>query len=191
MHRDVSGLGGLKQRANVRISPQFAEAGYVVFTFDYRGWGDSDSRLVVMSDIPKPDADGTAEVTARPYRQVIDPYDQQEDIDAALCFVSGESMVDVDRIGLWGTSFGGGHVIWRAAHDKRPKCVVAQVGSMDSHTRFSTPDAREKLRQEKTRRARGELTPYPTPAERVQLPGLRGTPFNAKFLNFSRPAMPL
>ena len=28
--------------------PHFAEAGYLVLTFDYRGWGPSDSRVVLV-----------------------------------------------------------------------------------------------------------------------------------------------
>jgi len=44
--------------------------------------------------------------------------------------LSGVLLYPRGRIGIWGTSFGGGHVIYRAAHDSRIACVVAQVGSM-------------------------------------------------------------
>lgn len=44
-------------------------------------------------------------------------------------------MVDTKRIGLWGTSYGGGHVLYVAAHDKRVQCIVSQVPSMDSRGR--------------------------------------------------------
>ncbi len=33
------GWGGEKKHLNAQIGPRFAKAGYVVFTFDYRGWG--------------------------------------------------------------------------------------------------------------------------------------------------------
>jgi dienelactone hydrolase len=125
------GWGGIKAHLNFQIAPRFAREGYVVFTFDYRGWGESNSRLVMMDKMPAPDADGNVTVTARAVRELVDPLDQQEDIDAALTFIEGEPMVDTDRIGIWGSSFGGGHVIWRAANDPRVKCVVAQVGAMD------------------------------------------------------------
>jgi len=42
-----------------------------------------------------------------------------------------QSEVDSDRLGVWGTSFSGGHVIHVAAHDPRVRAVVSQVGAMD------------------------------------------------------------
>ena len=181
------GWGGTKQHLNMQIGPQFAAAGFIVFTFDYRGWGESDSRLVVDGAIPKPDADGLVTVKARAFRQVVDPRDQQEDIDAAISFVEGEPMVDTNRIGLWGSSFGGGHVIWRAARDSRVKCVVAQVGGMDADASVATAQGQEMVRQDKIKRARGDLAPFPSAGETEQPAGLVGTPFYAKFKDF-RPA---
>ena len=35
--------------------------------------------------------------------------------------------VDGDRIGVWGSSYGGAHVIVVGAMDRRVKCVVSQV----------------------------------------------------------------
>ena len=35
--------------------------------------------------------------------------------------------VDPDRIGIWGTSYSGAHVLWVSAYDKRVKAVVSQV----------------------------------------------------------------
>ena len=40
--------------------------------------------------------------------------------------------MDPTRIGLWGSSYGGGLVTWMAAHDERVKCVVSQVAPQDS-----------------------------------------------------------
>jgi dipeptidyl aminopeptidase/acylaminoacyl peptidase len=126
-------------------------------------------------------------VKARVFTQIVDPRDQQEDIDAAISFVEGEPMVDNDRIGLWGSSFGGGHVIWRAARDPRVKCVVAQVGGMDADASVATPEGLEMVRQDKIKRARGDLAPFPSPDEAEKPAGLVGTPFYAKFKDF-RPA---
>lgn len=81
------------------------QAGYVVLTFDYKGWGDSDgpkSRLA-------------------PYGRVIDS-------QAALTFLGAQPMVDADRLGIYGTSYGGATVVWTAAVDPRVKCVVSVVG---------------------------------------------------------------
>jgi len=69
-------------------------------------------------------------VKAQAIHELVDPVDQQKDIDAAISYVYGEPMVDTERIGIWGTSFGGGHAVYRAAHDRRIACVVAQVGSI-------------------------------------------------------------
>lgn len=81
------------------------EAGYVVLTFDYKGWGDSDgpkSRLA-------------------PYGRVIDS-------QAALTFLGAQPMVDTSRLGIYGTSYGGATVVWTAAIDPRVKAVVSVVG---------------------------------------------------------------
>ena len=47
------GWGGTKEHLR-RYAPRFAQRGFVVLAFDYRGWGESDGRLVVdgASDIP-------------------------------------------------------------------------------------------------------------------------------------------
>ena len=153
-----NGWGGTKAfLMRSGIAPRFAAAGYVVINYDYRGWGDSDSRLVVRDEIPKPDEDGYVTVKAQAIREVVDPIDQQKDIDAAISYVYGEPMVDKDRIGIWGTSFGGGHVIYRAAHDSRVACVVAQVGSMPDDWTKRYPAGLKKVYEGKSARARGDI----------------------------------
>lgn len=179
------GWGGQKAHLNMQIGPQFAKAGYIVFTFDYRGWGQSDPRIVVDGKVPKPDADGNVTVKAKAFYQVVDPRDQQEDIDAAISFVEGEPMVDADRIGVWGSSFGGGHVVWRAARDARVKCVVAQVGGMDANASVTVEPLASAIRQDKIKRSRGDLAPFPTPDEAEKPAGLVGTPFYSKFAGFT------
>ena len=57
--------------------------------------------------------------------------DQMEDYRNALTWLSLQSEIDADRLGVWGSSFSGGHVIQVAAHDSRVKAVVSQVGAMD------------------------------------------------------------
>jgi dienelactone hydrolase len=178
------GWGGIKAHLNAQIGPRFAAAGYVVFTFDYRGWGESDSRLVVTGEMPKVDDDGNVTVTARAVKQLVDPIDQQEDIDAALCFVEGEPMVDRNRIGIWGSSFGGGHVIWRAAHDDRVKCVVAQVGAMDQRLGLENQEGGlAGIHEQKIKQVRGEIEPVPSGADKPE--GLIGTPHYVRFAEFS------
>jgi dipeptidyl aminopeptidase/acylaminoacyl peptidase len=182
------GWGGVKAHLNTYIGPLFAKQGFVVFAFDYRGWGDSDSRLVVTGDMPKADADGMVTIKAQAIRELVDPWDQQEDIDAALTFVEGESIVDADRIGVWGSSFGGGHVIWRAANDDRVKVVVAQVGAMDQRTLTVAAleeqglDGLKEIHKNKILRVRGELAPVPLDDDKPE--GLVGSPYYERFIDF-------
>ncbi len=152
------GWGGTKASLVRAIAPRFASEGYVVLAFDYRGWGDSDSRLVLRGEMPEADEDGYMTVKVQAIRELVDPVDHQMDIDNAISFVEGESIVDTDRIGIWGSSFGGGHVIWRAAHDDRVACVVAQVGGMNGTALNKLNGALSKVR---TQRARGETDPVP------------------------------
>src|SRR6476659_8034289 len=65
----------------------FARAGYLAVTFDYRGWGDSDARLVLTGPAPseRPGHRFTAEV--REVREVVDPIDQTTDLLNALHWV--------------------------------------------------------------------------------------------------------
>src|SRR5262249_34070264 len=56
---------------------------------------------------------------------------QHEDIRAALTFVSTLSGIDKARIGLWGTSFSGGHALFIGALDPRVKVIVAQVPALN------------------------------------------------------------
>jgi dienelactone hydrolase len=152
-----NGWGGLRQQLDIALAPFLAKAGYVVLTFDYRGWGESDSRLVIKGKMPLPDSNGELIVKARAIRELVDPFEHVEDIIASLDFLSAEPSVDFDRIGLWGTSFGGGHVVYVAAHDDRVKCIVSMVPGMDSstvHQFFPT-------RKTASHRARGEFDPVP------------------------------
>jgi hypothetical protein len=66
-------------------------------------------------------------------RQRVFPRDQIEDYRSALTWLSLQPEIDAERLGLWGTSFGGGTVLHVAAYDPRVKAVVSQVGAMDLH----------------------------------------------------------
>jgi uncharacterized protein len=172
------GWGGLRSHLNAAIAPLFAKAGYVVLTFDYRGWGDSDSRLVIKGTMPSPDATGCVTVRARAIRELVDPFDQTEDIVSSIDFLSGEPGVDNKRIGLWGTSFGGGHVVYVAARDNRVRCIVSQVPSMDG----SWVNLYFDPRKQATKRARGESDPVPQGVNAV--PGLNGTPYLSRIAQY-------
>ena len=126
------GWGGAKEHLNTSYAPFFQKAGFIVMTFDYRGWFESDARVVATGDqssLPK-SGNGTLEVQA--VRDVVDPFDQIMDISACLDYLVGEPNVDTARIGIWGSSYGGGHAVYTAATDGRIKCMVSQVGPVGS-----------------------------------------------------------
>jgi uncharacterized protein len=80
-------------------------AGYIVLTFDYKGWGESEGP-----------------------RSRLAPYGRVADVGAALTFLSLQPHVDPERLGIYGTSYGGATVVWVGAVDPRVKCIVSVVG---------------------------------------------------------------
>ncbi|MGE2833658.1 alpha/beta hydrolase [Mycobacterium sp. SMC-4] len=101
-----TGFGGTQDTPSIRAAAEaFAERGLAALTFDYRNFGRSGGRP----------------------RQLVDLHGQLEDIHAAVRYARGRADVSGDRIVLWGTSLGGGHVITAAAADRQIAAVVAQV----------------------------------------------------------------
>lgn len=99
------GYAGVKEHALEPFAKAFAEAGFVVLLHDHRGFGASE---------------GTP-------RQDVDPWRQIADWRRAITYLESLDFVDAKRIGLWGTSYAGGHAIVLGATDRRLRCVVAQV----------------------------------------------------------------
>jgi uncharacterized protein len=60
-------------------------------------------------------------------RQLVDPWAQAGDSIAALDWLEGRDGIDPTRLGLWGSSFSGGHVLVVAAIDARVGAVVANI----------------------------------------------------------------
>ena len=100
-----TGVKDLYLPDNARV---LTEAGYVVLTFDYKGWGDSAGAHGRLA-----------------------PHSRVADAQAALTFLALQDNVDGERLGLYGTSYGGSTVIWTAAIDSRVNCVVSVVGVGD------------------------------------------------------------
>lgn len=160
------GTGGL-QHYHLHNAFAFANAGYTVITFDYRGWGQSAGRLI-PADLKAAQfrQDGlpyTAEVIE--VRETVDPFEQAADAAAVVAWAVAEPQVDADRLGIWGTSFGGGIALYTAINDPRIKAFVGQVGSYEARR---TGNAVLDLRRDATRRTHGELS-YPPP--KVRVPG--------------------
>ena len=97
-----TGVKDLYLPDNARILNQ---AGYIVMTFDYKGWGESEGS-----------------------RSRLAPYSRVADVQAAMTFLGMQPEADENRIGLYGTSYGGATVSWVGAIDQRPKCFVSVVG---------------------------------------------------------------
>src|SRR5499426_1670228 len=100
-----TGVKDLYLPDNARV---LTEAGYVVLTFDYKGWGDSEGS-----------------------RSRLAPYSRVADVQAALTYIGTLPEVDPARLGIYGTSYGGATVVWTGAIDPRVKCVVSVVGIGD------------------------------------------------------------
>jgi len=161
---------------------EFARSGYVAVTFDYRGWGESDGRLILAGSAPeKKGAKFSAEVTE--VREIVDPLEQTADIFNVIHWAVAEPDADPARIGLWGTSYSGGHVAHVAARDKRVKCFVAQVPALDSRWVGAGAEQLRMTHAEATRRARGEIG-YPQPGTQV-VGNLRGAPIREKLLRYA------
>lgn len=153
-----AGTGGVKKGNGGLYGRRFASEGFIVLAFDYRGWGESNSKLMVTGPMSKPDDKGEITVKAKPVRWQMDLADQTHDIRCAVSFLSGEPSVDPARIGLFGTSYGGGLVILAAANNPSVKCVVAQVPGMGGGKR---PSAIKHANDLAILQARGETEPVP------------------------------
>lgn len=175
-----------------RDAVDLAAAGYLVIVFDYRGWGESDSRVILTGPAPVKAAQYrkgqkfTAEITE--VREVVDPFEQTTDWFSVINWAMGEPMVDKNRVGLRGSSYSGGHVLYVAAYEPRVKAFVSQVGAFDSRPMSISlaGAAGEQVRMahdEATRRARGEIG-YPEAGQRV-IGQLYGAPIRDKLLRWA------
>lgn len=101
-----TGFGGTQDTPSIVAAAEaFAAEGWVAMTFDYRSFGLSEGEP----------------------RQVVSVKRQLDDIRSAIASLRSRPDVDPDRVALWGSSLGGGHVITIAAEDPRIAGVVAQV----------------------------------------------------------------
>jgi dipeptidyl aminopeptidase/acylaminoacyl peptidase len=155
----VHGTGGVKKAGfSTRLGAAFAQKGYLFLNFDYRGWGESESKLLMLETMPDPDEKGEVTVKARAVRWQMDFQDQIIDIRNAIAFMAGEPNADRERIGILGTSYGGGLATWTAAYDPRVKCAAVQVPGMGGGR---GPLYYQNAHGLMTRQARGETEPVP------------------------------
>jgi pimeloyl-ACP methyl ester carboxylesterase len=89
----------------------FCAAGFAVLVYDHRNFGDSDGEL----------------------RGEIDPWAQINGYRDAISYAQTLEGIDPERLGVWGSSYSGGHVLVVAAFDKRVKCVISHVPAISGY----------------------------------------------------------
>jgi dienelactone hydrolase len=104
------GLGAVRTMRLDAYAERFCAAGYACLVFDYRNFGDSEGAP----------------------RQLLDISMQLQDWTVAVAYAKTLAGIDHNRIGLWGTSFAGGHVIATAARLPGIAAVVSQCPFTDS-----------------------------------------------------------
>lgn len=108
------GFSAVKEMYLDRFAEAFARAGLASLVYDNRNFGASDGEP----------------------RQEIDPWAQARDYRSAITYATTLPELDSERIGIWGSSYSGGHVLTVGAIDRRVKCVVAQVPLISGHENF-------------------------------------------------------
>ena len=103
------GLGAVKEMRLDAFAERFSAAGYACLVFDYRHFGASDGEP----------------------RQLLDIELQRDDWAAAVAYARSLPEVDGRRVVLWGSSFGGGHVIAMGARLPGLAAVIAQCPFTD------------------------------------------------------------
>lgn len=101
----------VKELVQPDYAKAFVDAGLAALIFDYRYMGDSDGEP----------------------RQHLNPWEQIEDYYNAISFVEKQPQLDANRIGIWGISYSGGHVLIVGATDPRVKCIVSNIPVVDGN----------------------------------------------------------
>ncbi|MCU1664437.1 MAG: uncharacterized protein QOI36_4415 [Pseudonocardiales bacterium] len=114
----------VKELRQPQYAQEFAARGFAALVFDYRGLGASDGEV----------------------RQHLEPWAQIEDYRNAVTYLEGRSDVDADRIGAWGISYSGGHVLILGAIDPRVKVVVSNVPVIDGYENMWRVHGSERFR---------------------------------------------
>ena len=99
------GFSAVKEMYLDAFAERFTGSGLAALVFDNRNFGASDGEP----------------------RQEIDPWAQVRDYRHAITFAGQLGDVRRDAIGVWGSSYSGGHAIVMAAIDRRVQAAVAQV----------------------------------------------------------------
>lgn len=120
------GFAGVKEHGIEPMARAFARAGFVVLVHDHRNFGSSGGQI----------------------RGDVDPWTQISDWRRAISYLEARPEVDSKRLGIWGTSYAGGHAIVLGATDRRLRCVIAQVPTIsgfEQGLRRVSPDVQPSL----------------------------------------------
>ncbi|GAK52279.1 dihydrolipoamide S-acetyltransferase [Candidatus Moduliflexus flocculans] len=145
---------GRKLAIYVIAARQLAERGYVVLTFDFRGFGESD-------DPPHDSSVANA----------VSDLDFTQDISAALTYLSGVNYVDPARLFLIGHSFGGGVVLPASVKDERIRKTVSISPPRNTQRLQYAKDALDPMYP--TRRLSADMGIDPPIAPEIFYPHLR------------------
>ena len=115
----------VKELRQPQYAEEFTNRGFAAMIFDYRRLGASDGEP----------------------RQHIDGWDQIEDYRNAITYLETRPDIDADRIGAWGISYSGGHVLVLGAIDPRVKVIVSNVPVIDGWVNMNRVQGAERMRK--------------------------------------------
>jgi len=136
------GLSAVKEMFLSNFAEKFCDAGLAVLVFDFRFLGESGGD---------------------PRCQVV-PHEQLEDYRNALTWASLQPEIDPNRLGIWGTSFSGGHVFHLAAFDRRIKAAVSQVPNICAWKTVLKQQGQDALLMISAMMAADRAAAYPDPS---------------------------
>ena len=142
------GYAGVKEHGLEPFGRAFAQAGLVALVHDHRNFGGSDGSV----------------------RHDIDPWRQIADWRRAISFLESQPEVDATKMGVWGSSYAGGHVLVVGATDRRIKAVVSQVPTISGYEqglRRVPPDAVALLEQQFDEDERAQLRGEPPRLQQI------------------------
>jgi len=135
------GFGAVKEMYLDLVASGLAKAGLGCLVYDHRCFGQSGGEP----------------------RQEIDPFLQVADCRDAITFAQSLDGVAPERIGVWGSSYSGGHALVLGATDHRVGCVVAQIptisGARNTLRRFpgdGLSEIRARFAADRAARMRGQ-----------------------------------
>lgn len=140
------------------VMPSYAEAfnavGQSALIFDYRNLGVSEGDP----------------------RQHLDPWAQIRDYENALSYLESRDDVDSNRLGAWGISYSGGHVVILAALDPRIKAIVSQIPVVDGYRNMRRVHGTIGYRRLWERILEDRRLRYEDPQQRLYLPHATSNP---------------